>query len=131
MVTNVQDLHRVGTFCQIVELQDLSDKLRMIVMAHRRIRLLGQVIPEELEDEKEKSRRRRKRMRKPVEEESEEVVAKPEETPEETSATTEKAEQPPSYSSVPVLIVETENVKQDPVEMTTEVKVHDKNVLVI
>lgn len=33
----------MGTFVQIHELQDLGDKLRMIVMAHRRIRITGQI----------------------------------------------------------------------------------------
>jgi Lon-like ATP-dependent protease len=40
----------VGTFVQIHELQDLGDKLRMIVMAHRRIRITGQIM-EDLNEE--------------------------------------------------------------------------------
>lgn len=34
---------------QIHELQDLGDKLRMIVMAHRRIRITGQVLEDTTE----------------------------------------------------------------------------------
>ena len=31
----------MGTFVQIHELQDLGNKLRLVVMAHRRIRITG------------------------------------------------------------------------------------------
>lgn len=41
---NVSDVFPIGTFAQIHEMQDLGDKLRIVVMAHRRIRLLGQLI---------------------------------------------------------------------------------------
>lgn len=44
MVSNLSDLYPVGTFVQIHELQDLGDKLRMIVMAHRRIKITGQIV---------------------------------------------------------------------------------------
>ncbi|CAL4073928.1 unnamed protein product, partial [Meganyctiphanes norvegica] len=40
VVDNVSELYNVGTFVQIHELQDLGDKLRMIVMAHRRIQAI-------------------------------------------------------------------------------------------
>ena len=44
VVDKLTDLYPVGTFVQIHELQDLGDKLRMIVMAHRRIKITGQMI---------------------------------------------------------------------------------------
>jgi len=44
VVGRLSDLYPVGTFVQIHELQDLGDKLRMIVMGHRRIRITGQFI---------------------------------------------------------------------------------------
>jgi len=50
VVYAVQDLHNVGTFCQIVELQDVGERLRMILMGHRRIRMIGQYVMEENED---------------------------------------------------------------------------------
>ncbi|XP_037082608.1 lon protease homolog, mitochondrial-like [Pollicipes pollicipes] len=46
VVSRLSDIHAVGTFVQIHELQDLGDKLRMIVMAHRRIRAVRQ-LPED------------------------------------------------------------------------------------
>ena len=36
VVTNLDEIYSIGTFVQIHELQDLGDKLRMIVMGHRR-----------------------------------------------------------------------------------------------
>ena len=35
-VENLNDLHSIGTFVQIHEFQDLGDRLRMVVMGHRR-----------------------------------------------------------------------------------------------
>ena len=43
VVSNIDDIYPVGTFVQIHELQDLGDRIRMIVMAHRRIRILKQI----------------------------------------------------------------------------------------
>lgn len=34
---SLEDIYSTGTFVQIHEMQDLGDKLRMIVMGHRRL----------------------------------------------------------------------------------------------
>jgi len=44
IIHNLDDVYAVGTFAQIQELQDLGDKLRMVVVAHRRIKITGQVV---------------------------------------------------------------------------------------
>ncbi|XP_017042366.1 lon protease homolog, mitochondrial isoform X1 [Drosophila ficusphila] len=44
LIHNLNDVYSLGTFAQIQELQDLGDKLRMVVVAHRRIRITGQVV---------------------------------------------------------------------------------------
>lgn len=44
IIHKLDDVYSVGTFAQIQELQDLGDKLRMVVVAHRRIKITGQVI---------------------------------------------------------------------------------------
>ncbi|KAH8373400.1 hypothetical protein KR009_005485 [Drosophila setifemur] len=44
LINNLDDVYSLGTFAQIQELQDLGDKLRMVVVAHRRIRITGQVV---------------------------------------------------------------------------------------
>ena len=51
MVEDLNEIYQMGTFVQIHEMQDLGDKLRMIVMGHRRIRINRQleVEPEEPE----------------------------------------------------------------------------------
>ena len=38
---NLDEIYSVGTFAQIREVQDLGDKLRMVVMGHRRINITG------------------------------------------------------------------------------------------
>jgi hypothetical protein len=44
VVNNMSEVYPIGTFAQIHEIQDLGDRLRLVVMAHRRIRLLGQIV---------------------------------------------------------------------------------------
>lgn len=55
IVDKLSDVYEFGSFAQIQEMQDLGDKLRIVVTAHRRVKILGQMI-EDLEDiEAEKS----------------------------------------------------------------------------
>lgn len=39
IVNSLDEIHKIGTFSQIQEIQDLGDKLRMIVVGHRRIEI--------------------------------------------------------------------------------------------
>lgn len=43
VVDNLSEVYDVGTFAQIQEMQDLGDKLRLVVTAHRRIKIVGQL----------------------------------------------------------------------------------------
>lgn len=43
VVDKLDDLHRVGTFVQIHEVEDMGDKIRMIVLAHRRVEIVKQL----------------------------------------------------------------------------------------
>lgn len=43
VVDNLSEIYSVGTFCQIQEFQDLGDKLRMILIGHRRIKITNQL----------------------------------------------------------------------------------------
>lgn len=43
IVNNVGDVYNIGVFAQIHEMQDLGDRLRLVVMAHRRIKITGQI----------------------------------------------------------------------------------------
>lgn len=43
VVDKLDDVYPVGTFAQIQEIQDMGDKLRLVVVAHRRIKITGQI----------------------------------------------------------------------------------------
>lgn len=43
VVNDINDVYQVGVFAQIHEMQDLGDRLRLVVMAHRRIKITGQI----------------------------------------------------------------------------------------
>uniref|UniRef100_A0A673CJ29 Lon protease homolog, mitochondrial n=1 Tax=Sphaeramia orbicularis TaxID=375764 RepID=A0A673CJ29_9TELE len=73
VVESLDAVYSTGTFVQIHEMQDLGDKLRMIVMGHRRVRITRQleVEPEETaasesesESQPKPPRRKAKRTRK-------------------------------------------------------------------
>ncbi|XP_043261740.1 lon protease homolog, mitochondrial isoform X1 [Colletes gigas] len=46
LVQSLDDIYSVGTFAQIHEVQDLGNRLRLVVMAHRRIKIVGQILEE-------------------------------------------------------------------------------------
>jgi ATP-dependent Lon protease len=50
LVQKLSDVYETGTFAQIQEMQDLGDKLRLVATAHRRVKIVGQIL-EELSDE--------------------------------------------------------------------------------
>lgn len=50
VVDRLDDLHKVGSFVQIHEVEDMGDKIRMIVMAHRRIEIVKQVFEDSTSD---------------------------------------------------------------------------------
>uniref|UniRef100_A0A8D0ZRS5 Lon protease homolog, mitochondrial n=2 Tax=Sus scrofa TaxID=9823 RepID=A0A8D0ZRS5_PIG len=113
VVESLDEIYHTGTFVQIHEMQDLGDKLRMIVMGHRRVHINRQleVEPEEPEGEKQKPRRKPKRSKKEVEEDGGakqqvEVVVEPGLSP-----------------TGEVLMVEVENVVHEDFQVTEEVKV--------
>uniref|UniRef100_A0A8C0H1D9 Lon protease homolog, mitochondrial n=1 Tax=Chelonoidis abingdonii TaxID=106734 RepID=A0A8C0H1D9_CHEAB len=114
VVENLNEIYQTGTFVQIHEMQDLGDKLRMIVMGHRRIRINKQleVEPEESESEnKQKARRKLKRSKREAEEE---------EGPKDQ--TVELVLEPVAASPEEVLMVEVDNVVHEDFQITEEVK---------
>ncbi|KAI4486328.1 hypothetical protein M0802_012347 [Mischocyttarus mexicanus] len=44
IVQNLDDIYSIGTFAQIHEVQDLGNRLRLVIMAHRRIKIVGQIL---------------------------------------------------------------------------------------
>ncbi|KAM7325876.1 hypothetical protein ACRRTK_014354 [Alexandromys fortis] len=115
VVESLDEIYHTGTFAQIHEMQDLGDKLRMIVTGHRRIHISRQLEvepegPEPESENKQKSRRKLKRGKKEAEDES---AAKPQlELLPEASIDTPKE----------VLMVEVENVAHEDFQVTEEVK---------
>lgn len=49
IVEKLSDIYEVGSFAQIQEMQDLGDKLRIVVTAHRRIKIVGQLFEDLVE----------------------------------------------------------------------------------
>ncbi|XP_034036080.1 lon protease homolog, mitochondrial [Thalassophryne amazonica] len=127
VVESLQAVYSTGTFVQIHEMQDLGDKLRMIVMGHRRIRITRQleVEPEDAatstvwsESEsqpKGSPKHKTKRTRKePVESLTGQVEEKV------SDADLSVDLQPLSLSSI--LMVKVDNVQHEQFTVTEEVK---------
>ncbi|XP_028619310.1 lon protease homolog, mitochondrial [Grammomys surdaster] len=115
VVESLDEIYHTGTFAQIHEMQDLGDKLRMIVTGHRRIHISRQLEVEQegLEPEaenKQKSRRKLKRGKKDVEDE---LGARPQ---------LEMVAEAAPDTSKEVLMVEVENVAHEDFQVTEEVK---------
>nr|XP_034195824.1 lon protease homolog, mitochondrial [Osmia lignaria] len=149
VVQNLDEVYSVGTFAQIHEVQDLGNRLRLVVMAHRRIKIVGQILEDlekpasdELVTGAKPSRRsllRKKMEQKVVEPERvqkvEAEIITPENkntVPENKEAVTEKSgekvgpvETPPqanSNSPQPLLMVEVVNITHEKFRQTEEIK---------
>ncbi|XP_030582774.1 lon protease homolog, mitochondrial [Archocentrus centrarchus] len=129
VVESLDAIYTTGTFVQIHEMQDLGDKLRMIVMGHRRIRITKQleVEPEEAatspawsesepeSNQKPLSRRKTKRSRKD----------QPGSLPEQLEDKISEADLSPELQPLPssdILMVEVDNVVHEQFTVTEEVK---------
>lgn len=99
VVADVEDLYPIGTFAKVIELQDLGQKVRMVLMAHRRIRISDMTVEE----------------KEPL------VIPKLSLASEETSEESKKEPAPPPEDPR-VLICSTENVVHKDFETTAEVK---------
>ncbi|XP_040273691.1 lon protease homolog, mitochondrial [Bufo bufo] len=108
-VGSLDEIYHTGTFVQIHEMQDMDDKLRMIVMGHRRIHINKQLHVEadefKTEEEVEGKKRRGNSVGRHVneKEKSEQVVLDPKMVPD-------------------VLMVEVDNVAHEEFKITEEVK---------
>ncbi|XP_069696846.1 lon protease homolog, mitochondrial-like isoform X2 [Periplaneta americana] len=134
IVSNLSDVYTVGTFAQIHEMQDLGDRLRLVVMAHRRIRIVGQIIEDSevppainvsLEDTEVERRRRKRRKKKNAVEPS--SVSDEGEKSENNDTQETTAEEIPKTQ--PVLMVEVENVTHEKFRQTEEVKALTQEVI--
>ncbi|XP_063776157.1 lon protease homolog, mitochondrial [Pseudophryne corroboree] len=109
LVGSLDEIYHTGTFVQIHEMQDMDDKLRMIVMGHRRIRINKQLEVESDESKSEEKVEGKKRRRNIAARHINEVGKKKEEV----------------VNSTPtpeVLMVEVDNVSHEEFQITEEVK---------
>nr|XP_053612067.1 lon protease homolog, mitochondrial isoform X2 [Plodia interpunctella] len=133
VVSNLDDLHQVGVFAQIHEMQDMDYKLRLVVMAHRRIRITGQFIEDEIETgpaemrlkfplfnvefdvtrEETDAERRRRKYRNTRKQKTEE----------------EKPQEAKKQTPDQVMMVKVENVMHDKFQQTEEVKALTQEVI--
>ncbi|KAM6218170.1 lon protease homolog, mitochondrial [Rhynchocyon petersi] len=112
VVESLDEVYHTGTFVQIHEMQDLGDKLRMIVMGHRRIRINKQleVEPEEPEGEnRQKPRRKPKRNKKEAEDDL-------------SARSQVEVGEPSPGTPQEVLMIEVENVVHEDFQVTEEMK---------
>jgi Lon-like ATP-dependent protease len=113
VVERVDDLHSVGTFVQIHEYQDLGDKLRMIVMAHRRIKIIKQILEESTTNSDNGSKRKRVRRKR---------INSSDELSKSNENLNQEIENIVISKPQPVLMVEVENVVHDKFELNEEIK---------
>ncbi|KAG5682240.1 hypothetical protein PVAND_011605 [Polypedilum vanderplanki] len=142
LVQKLSDVYNIGTFAQIQEMQDLGDKLRLVVTAHRRIKIIGQLI-EELEDEAPKDesdaekRRRKHRLSRMVNKTAvkNENNDTPTTTAKEENETEVKQTKKPKVVTEesgihpPIIMVEVENIKHEPFTQNQEVKALTQEVI--
>ncbi|XP_052701239.1 lon protease homolog, mitochondrial-like isoform X2 [Crassostrea angulata] len=140
-VTSLDDIYKIGTFVQIAELQDMKTKVRLIVNCHRRIKIT-EVLPEDAEpfptvktvqeknDSKRKMKRRKNGKNNNGNEEEKTEITEVEEKPIEPLNTPtpppmgEKIDESvvKPVSSNKILMVETENVKDQSYEYSDQMK---------
>ncbi|XP_063002940.1 lon protease homolog, mitochondrial [Elgaria multicarinata webbii] len=116
VVENLNEIYQTGTFVQIHEMQDLGDRLRMIVMGHRRIRINKRLEVEAEEPDAKQAKARRKPKRSKREEEAEVPSLEAEEMPAAVLL------EPLEASQAEVLMVEVDNVAHEEFQVTEEVK---------
>ncbi|KAK4880984.1 hypothetical protein RN001_004303 [Aquatica leii] len=128
VVKTLNDVYKVGVFAQIHEMQDLGDRLRLVVMAHRRIKITGQIleveedIPKDESDEKRRRKVRNNRGKKSIPPIQKATDQKPVETQ------TKDAEEVPVGKEA-LLMVEVENVVHNKFRQTEEVKALTQEVI--
>ncbi|KAL9903601.1 lon protease homolog, mitochondrial isoform X2 [Glossina fuscipes] len=111
VVDKLDDIFKIGTFAQIQELQDLGDKLRMVVVAHRRIKITGQILEELVPTKKA-------------------TAAKKPETSKTSKQPYSNAAAPGATSSTsPILMVEVINIQHENFKQTEEVKALTQEVI--
>uniref|UniRef100_A0A8D8A380 Lon protease homolog, mitochondrial n=2 Tax=Culex pipiens TaxID=7175 RepID=A0A8D8A380_CULPI len=134
VMNDLSEIYNVGTFAQIQEMQDLGDKLRLVVTAHRRIKITGQLYEDleaseegKLENETDAEKRRRKHKNR-----NKKIIRN---ANNDSTLDGETVAEPPKKRLLqpgeqqPVLMVEVENVKHESFKHTEEVKALTQEVI--
>lgn len=126
IVRDVAEVYRVGTFVQILEAQDLGDRMKLLVQSHRRVQIVRSIADESERDVAETSGaagggRKWRRRRQPVE------TTEAERTESDQSQQAEQTSGPANASTgadsgKQILMVETENVPTETYKMTEEIR---------
>ncbi|KAH9520224.1 Lon protease mitochondrial [Bulinus truncatus] len=138
VVDRLDDIYSVGTFVHITEMHDLGDRLRMIVMAHRRIRITDLGVEDEGDLVQDQARDKSKRKPRRRNGKKEQDAEKKEDVPSTDSATSSSSfslgnifsngkdpdvkQSEPASAPSHVLLVKTENVTHEPFESNDEIK---------
>ncbi|XP_049702638.2 lon protease homolog, mitochondrial isoform X3 [Helicoverpa armigera] len=128
VVSNLDDLHQVGVFAQIHEMQDMDYKLRLVVMAHRRIKITGQFIEDEIESGPAESdaERRRRKYRNTRKQSTKETETGDASATASASATPKDSKKPAADQ---VMMVKVENMVHEKFQQTEEVKALTQEVI--
>uniref|UniRef100_A0A8D8A4U7 Lon protease homolog, mitochondrial n=1 Tax=Culex pipiens TaxID=7175 RepID=A0A8D8A4U7_CULPI len=150
VMNDLSEIYNVGTFAQIQEMQDLGDKLRLVVTAHRRIKITGQLYEDleaseegkqmtikypffktqinvSVENETDAEKRRRKHKNR-----NKKIIRN---ANNDSTLDGEPVAEPPKKRLLqpgeqqPVLMVEVENVKHESFKHTEEVKALTQEVI--
>eukprot|EP00095_Tigriopus_kingsejongensis_P004535 maker-scaffold1655_size32039-snap-gene-0.9 protein:Tk04535 transcript:maker-scaffold1655_size32039-snap-gene-0.9-mRNA-1 annotation:"lon protease mitochondrial isoform x2" len=113
VVDEPAELFPVGTFVQILEMQDLGSRLRMVVMGHRRIRLNQPIADLDIQDEPPEASPGTPTLSAIVE----------------GSEAAKAAPDPVAERPGRIYMVETENVVHEPFETTDELKALTQEVI--
>ena len=127
VITDLDHVYPIGTFVQIMEMQDMGNKLRMVVMAHRRIKLLNSVVEEEEPEAKPDQQLAVELQEQPVD-----ATAPVGPTPGPITNFSEPSKTEPKQKTVPengIFTVNTENVVHEPFETTAEIKALTQEVI--
>ncbi|XP_066262433.1 lon protease homolog, mitochondrial isoform X2 [Euwallacea similis] len=134
VVNNIDEVYKIGVFAQIHEMQDLGDRLRLVVMAHRRIKITGQIFDNIEEEPKEETdtRGRRKNRANRIKKSYPEIRSLDEKT--KTQKVTQETEEISKDSTAipgvePLLMAEVENVVHNKFRQTEEVKALTQEVI--
>ncbi|XP_029988075.1 lon protease homolog, mitochondrial [Sphaeramia orbicularis] len=124
VVESLDAVYSTGTFVQIHEMQDLGDKLRMIVMGHRRVRITRQleVEPEETAASESESESQPKPPRRKAKRTRKEPPGSVAELMEDKISDADLSPELQPLLSSNILMVEVDNVQHEQFTVTEEVK---------